>query len=235
MKIIHFLTIDSTNKYLKLNYSKLDNFDIVYANNQSEGKGRLNHIWESDDKQNLLMSVLIKDEKIIEHGSLLTLLTGYCVYNYLKSINLKNIKIKWPNDIFINDKKICGILVESKSENDKIIAMIIGIGLNVNQTFKNSTLKATSIYQETNIRYEIIDVLNDIKKELINCFKDNKSLIKTLKIINENNYLLNKKCAIELNNKKEICIVKNINDDGSINVLIDNKEIKIISNELILI
>ena len=129
-KEIHFESIDSTNSYLKSHYEELDDFTIVSTDYQSEGRGRGEHKWTSSKGENLLFSILIKDEKIRNQYKSLPLIAGFLIANYLeRELDLKPM-IKWPNDIYIDGKKISGLLCEG--DISKFI--VIGIGINVNQT-----------------------------------------------------------------------------------------------------
>lgn len=192
MKYIHFKEIDSTNAYLKKHYKDLNNWTIVTADKQIRGYGRLNHLWTSKRNENLLVSILIKDRKIIKYNDSLVLLVGVSIFKLLKSLKIKNIKIKRPNDIYVNNKKICGILLEMVSLGDNIESLIIGIGLNINQTKFNKRLNAISIKNITNKNYEIKEILDKLlivlKSELKNLKPDyNRYLLEKYK-----KYIVNK-------------------------------------------
>ena len=109
---LHFDEIDSTNNYLKNSYQLLDNFTFVSADYQSKGKGRNDRVWESIKGSNLMFSILIKDPKLIEVSTILSLVTAVEISRLLESYSINNVSIKWPNDVLVNDKKICGILLE---------------------------------------------------------------------------------------------------------------------------
>ena len=158
---VHFNEVDSTNTYLKENYRIYKNLSFVDASYQSKGKGRLGRSWEANKDESLIFSVLIKDKKLLQNAPKLSLVAGVAVFKYLEQIGLKNISIKWPNDIYVNGKKICGILLESVS-HEKVDAAIIGIGLNVNQeAFPEGFFRTpTSIKLETGSPMD----LRDIKK-----------------------------------------------------------------------
>lgn len=153
MKTIHFETIDSTNTYLKENYEKLDNFTFVSADFQSAGRGRNNRNWKSEKGENLLFSLLIKDKALIDKFSSLSVISAFSI---IKALNLEHLSIKWPNDIYYKDSKLCGILLEAVTRNE-IECLIIGIGLNVNQREFVGEYKRTptSLYQITNQSQDI--------------------------------------------------------------------------------
>ena len=128
MKIIKLDTVESTNEYAKKIASKCENFTIILAKKQRSGRGRLNRKWESPEG-GLWISVILKPNFF---SSLLSLDTGLAVLKTLKIFGIDS-KLKWPNDLLVSEKKICGILLEKSSEN-----VIIGIGLNVNISKMNT-------------------------------------------------------------------------------------------------
>ena len=231
---IHFSEIDSTNTYLKENYRIYKNLSFVDASYQSKGKGRLGRTWEADKDESLMFSVLIKDKKLLQNAPILSLVAGSAVFKYLSQIGLKNISIKWPNDIYVNRKKICGILLESVS-HEKVDAVIIGIGLNVNQkTFPEGFYRTpTSVRLETGSTMDLRDIKKDlyriIKEEIIS-LKEGRS--DYLKVINENNYLKDEKCFCTYKGEKKEIKVLRIDDEGDLVGIIDGDEKKIISDEI---
>ncbi|MCQ2792470.1 MAG: biotin--[acetyl-CoA-carboxylase] ligase [Bacilli bacterium] len=168
MNWLYLSSVNSTNTYLKDNYQKLKHWTILRADYQSKGRGRLNHVWQSHKKENLLCSILLKDAKLFKEYSSLCLIVGVSIYKLLTKLGIENVKIKLPNDIYVNHGKICGILLESIFLDDKPQALVIGIGLNLNQKSFSQRLTATSYYQ--------------IKKRAIDIDKVLKELVKILKI-----------------------------------------------------
>ena len=125
MKHIHFEEIDSTNTYLKKEYQNLDNLTFVTADYQSSGHGRYDRKWSANKGDNVLLSYLIKDKNIIEHFSYMSMFTAVVIIKYLEDKGLTNVSIKWPNDVYVNGKKIAGILLEGNIPN----YVVIGVGL----------------------------------------------------------------------------------------------------------
>lgn len=143
-RIKRFETISSTNDYLKKNYSGLEDGDVVTANHQTKGRGRNGRTWLDDDSS-LLFSVLLKDRLDAKTISLLPLLTGTAIFLAFKDLGVPS-QIKWPNDVMIEGKKSTGILLEAITDS-KLEAVIIGIGINVNNTDFDPLIKdkATSL------------------------------------------------------------------------------------------
>ena len=174
MNIIKLDAIDSTNSYLKkiILEKDISDYTIVTANFQTEGKGQLGYMWESEDSKNLLCSIYKKDLGIkVEDQFVISMLVSLSIIRTLEKLNLPKLYIKWPNDIMSDNKKICGILVENMVKQNSIKESVIGIGLNVNQdTFKNLP-NATSIKKIKGAVFNIDELLNDlvnnIKKQFI--------------------------------------------------------------------
>lgn len=137
MKLIKLDAIDSTNDFLKSlsSQDELENFTVVTAENQTKGKGQMGAKWSSEKGKNLIMSVLVKDflfdnEQVFN----LSIVVSLAVLETLKSLNIPDLCIKWPNDIMSYNKKIGGILIENTLKSDGRIVSVVGIGINVNQT-----------------------------------------------------------------------------------------------------
>ena len=222
--IILLDSVDSTNSYLKRNYEKLDDLTIVFFFFYTLGSGRMNRKFYSKKGESLLFSILIKNKKIIEQFDSLSLMSGCYIYKFLSKY-VSNVSIKWPNDVYINDKKVAGILLEGVSTSS-LDALIIGIGININTIDFDEEIKdkATSLRKETNIFYNIDSLRDELVvylKEMVNDIENgNKDY---LNIIKNNNYLKDKEVFATLNNKIEKVKVIDIADDNSLKVMHDNK------------
>ncbi|PWB27543.1 biotin--[acetyl-CoA-carboxylase] ligase [Flavobacterium sp. HTF] len=148
MKLIKLDAIDSTNDFLKALASneELDNFTVITAENQTKGKGQMGAKWQSESGKNLIMSALVKDflfdnEKVFD----LNIIVSLAVIETLKSLDISDLSIKWPNDIMSYNKKIGGILIENTIKSDGRIVSVVGLGLNVNQTNYEELPNASSL------------------------------------------------------------------------------------------
>ena len=154
MKLIKLDAIDSTNIYVKELIAKGDikNFTAVISKYQTNGRGRNNSIWQDEPSKNLNFSLYKEFNSFkIENKFLLNIISSISVFKLLKKYNLKNLSVKWPNDIMTGNKKISGILIENNIRGKLINYSVIGIGINVNQlNFKNLP-KATSLHIETGV------------------------------------------------------------------------------------
>ena len=235
VKEIHFDSIDSTSTYIKRNYEKLDDLTFVSANYQTSGHGRMGRSWSSNKNENLMFSFIIKDAKLISKFPAISISSAVATFLTLKEFGLQNVSIKWPNDVYVNDKKITGILLESISIEGKIKFLVVGIGVNLNEkAFDDSLInKATSYYLETNETIDIDTFKVKLFENILNVLEqiklDNNEY---LEIANENNYLYNKEVYGEINNEKKLIKVLEINQDNSLHVLMDDKDKNLYYGEL---
>lgn len=230
MKQIHFENIDSTNTYLKNNYQTLDNLTFVSSDIQTQGKGRNNRKWESD-KNNLLFSLLLKDSNLFSKTNTISILSAYTILSILKDYGLDDVSIKWPNDVYVNGKKICGILLEAISTN-QLECLIVGVGVNVNQKLFNEDFNATSL---SNILNKDIDI-NKLKQDIYSRFIDNLNKLTNgydfYQEISRYDYLKNKEVYAVINNETKLVKVKGINADYTLCVVVNDSELNINSGEI---
>ena len=173
MRLIKLDAIDSTNDFLKglSTTQKLENFTTVTAENQTKGRGQMGAVWNSERSKNLIMSVYVKDLLVsIESIYELNIATALAVVQVLKTFDIKNLSIKWPNDIMSANFKLAGILIENSFKSDGSIATIVGIGLNVNQTDFDNLPKASSMAVVANATFDkdeiVVLIVEQIKTNL---------------------------------------------------------------------
>ena len=137
---------------------------LVIADSQTTGKGRRGRSWHTPKSTSIAMSVLLKPQLEAEYASMLTLVQAMAVAEAVEEVAGLKAQIKWPNDILIKEKKVCGILTEMNLVGSEIASIIIGTGINVNQeTFPEEILDiATSLKKEAGVelcREKLIGVL----------------------------------------------------------------------------
>lgn len=129
----YFSQVDSTNKTAKeIASTENGHGTVVIAEEQTEGRGRLGRSWSSPKHKGIWMSILVRPDISPTDATKVTQITAASIYKALSEMGIET-KIKWPNDIILNRKKVCGILTEMSSEMMQINYMVIGIGINVNQ------------------------------------------------------------------------------------------------------
>ena len=151
-KLFHFSDIDSTNTEAKRHISAYPHGSVIYADSQSAGKGRLNRNWISPPHKNLYLSLVLK-EPDLSYKSLNSCVqvAALAIWQTLIDLGIYQARIKWPNDVLIEDRKISGILCESLLKQGQIEALIIGVGLNIlmdKDDFKGLDRPATSMLLE---------------------------------------------------------------------------------------
>lgn len=128
-------SVDSTNNYAKrIAEQGAETGTLVVAEEQTGGKGRRGRSWETPKGANIAMTILLKPQIRPEHASRLTLLMAMAVVRGIQSVTGLEAGIKWPNDVVVDGHKVCGILTEMSTEVDYINYVVIGTGINVNQT-----------------------------------------------------------------------------------------------------
>lgn len=205
--IIHFETIDSTNTYSKSIAMKEPEGTVVISEEQTKGRGRLGRIWDSKAHEGIWMSIILKPDILPYKSTFLTIIAGASIAKALNDLGIK-VGIKWPNDIILNGKKLCGILTELSAEIERINYIVLGIGMNVkNKDFPSDIENiATSLYKEG---YEIsrVDIVRYILCELEKNYiryivdGDKKSIIDIYK---KYSVVLNKNIYIIKNEEKEL-------------------------------
>jgi BirA family biotin operon repressor/biotin-[acetyl-CoA-carboxylase] ligase len=169
MLIIKLDAIDSTNLYLKqLSVEKnLNDFTVVTTKKQTKGRGQMGTIWNSQEAKSLMISVY-KDISYIklEQQFYISMVTSLTMIKTLKELTLPKLTIKWPNDILSDDKKICGILIENAIKQDRLMASIIGVGLNVNQTEFDNLPRASSLKLIKGNTFNMEEILNALLQNL---------------------------------------------------------------------
>ncbi len=129
--------VDSTNSYLKdiLTNTKPVEGTVIMAESQYAGRGQQQNKWHSEPRKNLAFSILLNPSFLpVSNQFELTRVVSLGVYDALKPLLGDGLKIKWPNDVYYNDSKLGGILIENLVQGTKIKHSVIGIGLNINQT-----------------------------------------------------------------------------------------------------
>lgn len=161
---IHVESVDSTNSYASemLRQIELVEGSLIYSFVQSNGRGQRGNFWESEPNKNVALSLIMLPKFLkIDEQFLLTKITSLAVADLMAEIlgNSYKTNIKWPNDVYVNEKKIAGILIENSLRETTVQYSIIGIGINVNQKTFNS-LNATSLVSLSGKEFELMNILN---------------------------------------------------------------------------
>ena len=162
--------VDSTNNYAMALVQKGEatNGEAVFAKVQTRGKGRRGKTWESQSSENIVHKINTQMQWLpLQQQFQLSIAVALGCFDFFFKYIKENIKIKWPNDIFINDSKAGGILIENVVKGNLWQWAVIGIGLNINQRNFNE-VKAISLKQITGINYNVIELANELHLAVIN-------------------------------------------------------------------
>ena len=227
-EIIHFETIDSTNTFL-LNRNEFKNGTVVLADFQTTGRGRRGRSWLSEPGQSLLFSTLLTGlpPGINLHG--FTFATSIGVTRGLQEFaENKPISVKWPNDVLLNHRKVCGILVETKTSGNLPQKIVVGVGINVNQPpefFSGELRFGTSLFAETGRKADRIKVLKSVIKEIDKAFADflKNGFQHTITIWKQLCPYIGKEITIDTGKSKQTGIFRDVNNEGALVLETGNK------------
>lgn len=192
-KFYNFKTLSSTNDKARAFADNGKYNLVIIAEKQEKGRGRFGRKWSSKSG-GLYMTILLKEDNL-EKVKYLTFIAVVSVVKAIKRVSKLSGKVKWPNDVLVNDKKICGILTETLSRKENYA--LVGIGLNVNNTKfpKNIMKKITSLRLESNKNYDIKNISRKIIIEFNNLYLHykNKNYKKIISVWRKYSHTLGKK------------------------------------------
>ena len=222
-KKLHFDSLNSTNETLNQLSKKIElqNGFYITADHQKFGKCQNNDKWDSNTKENLLISIFLNFDLNIENSFILNQLASLAVLDTLKKFLEQKIEIKWPNDVYIDNKKISGILINNIVKGGIINSSVIGIGINVNQTNFNKKYIATSMKLLNKKDFKLNEIekvlMKNIKKQSMILFDEKLSLLSS----RYNNHLYRKDLdsLFILNKKRIYAKVIEVNQNGKIKLM----------------
>ncbi len=200
-------SVDSTNNYAMALIQKreIDSEIAVFAKEQTHGKGRRGKQWQSNKAENIILSVIAQMQWLPVYRQFeLSVAASLSAYDLFEKYILANLFIKWPNDIFINDSKAGGILIENVIKGKIWQWSVIGMGLNINQEkFEEEFLKATSLKLETGKEYEVIKLAAELHSSLLKRIEELKAgnFKKMLEEYNDHLYARSKLVKLKKQNK----------------------------------
>ena len=159
---MYIANTNSTNTLLKQLAAEGNPPEFIYAGYQTAGRGQTGNSWESEERKNLLCSILLPPNKNLYF---LNIAVGVAIIRELevRGLEVRGLAIKWPNDIYWKDKKLAGILVENAIIGSEVKYSIAGIGLNINQTtFVSNAPNPVSLKQITGKEYDIDQWMQDL-------------------------------------------------------------------------
>lgn len=164
-KVVYYDETDSTNNRAKdFGEKKGAHGTLLVADKQNAGKGRRGRVWESPSGKSIYMTILLRPEITPDKAPMLTLVMGLSAAEAICKVSGAEAEIKWPNDIVMGKKKVCGILTEMATEMEYVNYIVIGVGINVNQQYFAEEIKemATSLYKETGNVYKRSELISAV-------------------------------------------------------------------------
>lgn len=227
-------TINSTNQYLKeQDIDMLPNGFVVIADEQLSGKGRRGRPFISKKGQGIYLSILLKLDKLQQDTRIFTICAAVAVSRAIEKVCNKKADIKWVNDIFIDGKKVCGILTEAvlSAELQECSTIILGLGINTGEIVDELKDIATSINKATGLvgirNLLIAQVLNEFEKVYADYLKNKKTEI--LDYYQSRLFIIGNKVLVNNLNEQYKATVLKIDDNGALVVKTELSEIKNIS------
>ncbi|TCP69102.1 biotin--[acetyl-CoA-carboxylase] ligase [Baia soyae] len=211
---------------------------VVIADEQGDGKGRLGRVWHSPPRTGIWMSLILRPPIALQSASHLTILTSVGIKRGIERVTGLDIQIKWPNDLLIVGKKVCGVLTEIRGEQDCIHYAIIGIGMNVNtkkQDFPKEILDiATSLTIELGGDIHRATLIAAVLEELEECYE--RYLQEGFQTIQQewesSAYKMNQMITVRTPQGNHTGILKGLYDTGALKLQVDQGTIAIYSAEI---
>lgn len=166
-RVYFFDSVSSTmDEAFQLASKKAHEGDIIIAETQTKGRGRLGRHWESLKHKGIYFSLILKPQCSLQHVAGITLVGAVAVSEAIETLTGVRAFIKWPNDLLINNKKLCGILTEMRADLDRVNYVVLGIGINVNHQKEHLLPEAISLKQVLRSSVSRVHLLQEILKAL---------------------------------------------------------------------
>lgn len=227
--------IDSTNNQAKvLAREGAKEGHLVIAEHQSQGKGRLGRSWQSPSGTGIWMSLILRPHILPRDASQLTLIAGLSMCEVIQEVTGLEARIKWPNDIVVNGKKVCGILTEMSAEMESINYIILGIGVNVNMAYFPEELPyASSLAIEGKKEYSRKAIIKAFLEKFeidYKAYKKQPDLTPIMERYEKNCITLNRKVKLLVSNEEVIAKATGISNEGELLVTLEDGTMKVVSS-----
>ncbi len=220
---IELLSVESTNSYAidAIQTNIVESGTVFFAHQQTKGKGQRGKNWNADAGQNITLSCVINTKTLfIQHQFALSASVALACRRFLEKYIGDNTTIKWPNDIYWNDRKAAGILIENIVRGNDWQWAVIGIGININQTnFDDSLKNPVSLKQITGKHFSVLTLATELCQEIDIAYKKmllNKA--ETVEAYNQYLYKKNQLVQLKKDSAKFTCIIDRVDDLGELQV-----------------
>jgi BirA family biotin operon repressor/biotin-[acetyl-CoA-carboxylase] ligase len=233
MRLFPLILVDSTNTYAHQLISEgLSEDALIYCVEQTAGRGQRGNTWVSKAGDGIYCSFVIFHKNIfVRDQFVFNMIIAVAVSSYLESKGIENVKIKWPNDILVNNKKIAGLLIENSLKGDKISSSIVGIGLNLNQEWEEENFETPSTSlkmisgENYNYEKEVLELAEHIEK-CLDYFKAGQYELIS-KMYHQKLYQNQDDVEMIIDNNAVNARLEGINSDGSASVFYEGESRKV--------
>ncbi len=242
--VISYLKVDSTNIIAyELAEKGMKEGAIIVADEQVKGKGRHGRSWSSPSKSGIYMSCILRPSIAPNEISRITLLAAVAVALAIRDVASLEVTIKWPNDIMLDRKKLCGILTQMKAEQDRVDFVVLGIGINVNTPKSELPKGATSIAEELKSRGGKINLSRvELTKKVLERLEEYYNLMKSegfepiIDIWKDLSEMIGSRVKVSIHGKTFEGLAHDINPDGALVVRLDSGVLeKVSSGDVIMV
>lgn len=210
-------TQDELIDFLNQHYLSED-FLAVYTFNQTKGRGQYGNSWENLPEENLAYSFALKTKNINVSDTCFNFYTAILVRDFIANLTKTEVKIKWPNDLILKNKKICGMLFEKKKNY-----FVVGIGINILQeNFKNLP-KAGSVLSQTGLSFELKSFTESLHQYLFEHLIQKEIPNNILELYHLHLYRKNEVSVFEKNEVRQNGIIQNVDENGYIWIDLENE------------
>ena len=223
MRLVYLQKCSSTHDEIE-KFISIDTLELqaVYTFNQTNGKGQYGNSWESAGNLSLAYSVAVPDELVKLPNHLFNFHTAEVLADFLAILTKHEPELKWPNDIILNRKKVCGILIEKKVIHKKSY-FLIGIGLNVLEDNFKQLPKAGSLLTQTGIKFNLDHLTHSLHEYLAENLLKEVSEISVLERLNHRLFRKDMISVFEINQSRQNGIIKKVDEAGFLWVELENE------------
>lgn len=194
-----------------------EDFLAAYTFNQTKGRGQYGNTWETSPNENLAYSFALKTKNISVSNILFNYYTAILIRDFIANLTQTDVKIKWPNDLILKNKKICGMLFEKKGDY-----FIAGIGINILQKNFEKLPKAGSIFTQTGIAFDLNNVAESLHSFVFENLVQNKLPENILELYNSHLYKRNEVSVFEKGSSRQNGIIHRADEDGFLWIELEN-------------
>ncbi len=210
-------TQDEIIDFINTNYL-IEDFLAVYTFNQTKGRGQYGNIWETTPEENLAYSFAIKTKNISVSDILFNYYTAILIRDFIANLTQTGVKIKWPNDLILKNKKICGMLFEKRKNY-----FIVGIGINISQKNFENLPKAGSLLTQTHLNFDLKTFTESLHQYILKILTQKPIPDNVVEIYNTHLYKKNEIAVFEKNKIRQNGMIENADENGNLWVDLENE------------